>query len=162
MWIFLNNAFLSIVSALRRRDLLVGARCAGDIERVFPRVHVSVTPKNDYRFRAFVPRTLVAEAIATQMAGIDYANFKDSAHDVADTLSTCVCGRRCFCGNSSRKVRLRRRRGRQSPHEGPWRVFGRDALVRPLSLEDFPSTRSRPQEFGGIGLQNVRKPANDL
>jgi hypothetical protein len=83
MWIFLNNAFLSIVSAVDRPyDLLVRASRAGDIERVFPRVRVSVTLKSVYRFRAFVSRARVTRAIASQVSGINYTNFKDSVHDV--------------------------------------------------------------------------------
>jgi hypothetical protein len=78
-WIFLNNAFLSIVSDKDNPDnLLVRACHHGDIRRVFPRVKVVVTPEADYRYRARVPRTLVAEKIASQIAAIDYANFKKS------------------------------------------------------------------------------------
>jgi hypothetical protein len=79
MWIFLNNAFLSIVSNKDDPDnLLVRGRRRGDIRRVFPKVKVVVTPEADYRYRAFVPRTLVAETIASRISAIDYTNFKDS------------------------------------------------------------------------------------
>jgi hypothetical protein len=82
MWIFLNDAFLSIV---RDKDnpsnLLVRARHHGDIRRVFPELKVVITPEADYRYRALVPRTLVAEKIASQIAEIDYTNFKDSVTD---------------------------------------------------------------------------------
>jgi hypothetical protein len=82
MWIFLNNAFLSIVSDKDNPDnLLVRASHHGDIRRVFPVVKVVVTPEADYRYRARVPRTLVAEKIASQIAGIDYTNFKKSVTD---------------------------------------------------------------------------------
>jgi hypothetical protein len=82
MWVFLSDAFLSIVSAADRPDdLLVRGRKAGDIQRVFPRARVSVTPQADYRFRAFVARTDVAAAIAAHISGIDYTNFKDSVPD---------------------------------------------------------------------------------
>jgi hypothetical protein len=82
MWIFLNNTFLSIVSAADRpSDLLVRARRAGDIEQVFPKARVSTTSKSDYRFRAFVSRIDVVVAIAAQVGGIDYTNFKDSVAD---------------------------------------------------------------------------------
>jgi hypothetical protein len=82
MWIFLNDAFLSIVSDKDNPDnLLVRARHHGDIRRVFPRVEVVITPEADYRYRACVPRTLVAEKIASQIAEIDYRNFKESVTD---------------------------------------------------------------------------------
>jgi hypothetical protein len=79
MWIFLNNSFLSIVSDKDNPDnLLVRARHHGDIRRIFPRAKVQISPVADYRYRAFVPRTLVAEKIASRISAIDYTNFKDS------------------------------------------------------------------------------------
>jgi hypothetical protein len=39
---------------------------------------VKISPVADYRYRAFVPRTLVAEKIASRISAIDYTNFKDS------------------------------------------------------------------------------------
>jgi hypothetical protein len=82
MWIFLNDAFLSIVSDKDNPgNLLVRARHHGDIRRVFPEVKVVITPEADYRYRARVPRTLVAEKISSQIAVIDYMNFKDSVTD---------------------------------------------------------------------------------
>jgi hypothetical protein len=82
MWIFLSNAFLSIVSDKDNPgNLVVRARHHDDIRKVFPGVKVVITPEADYRYRARVPRTLVADKIATEIAGIDYANFKDSVTD---------------------------------------------------------------------------------
>lgn len=83
MWIFLNDAFLSIVDPGRQGPrngdyLLVRARAKGDIQRVFPKAVVHKLPNRDYEFRAFVPRPVVAKAIAKQVAGIDYTNFKNS------------------------------------------------------------------------------------
>ena len=77
MWIFLNNAFLSIVDkGGDGTTLLVRARRAGDIERVFPGAAVSKTPRNDYRYRALIAREEVAEAMAASVRSIEYANFK--------------------------------------------------------------------------------------
>ncbi|CAB4180215.1 hypothetical protein UFOVP1040_36 [uncultured Caudovirales phage] len=92
MWIFLQNAMLSIVDtkahaaskAGRYGDrhkansptLMVRARLKGDIERVFPGAKVCVTPSADYRYRATVKRERVAEAIQTEVMNIDYGNFK--------------------------------------------------------------------------------------
>ena len=71
MWIFLNNAFLSIVSDKDNPgDLLVRARQHGDIRRLSPRVKVVITPEADYRYRARVPRPLVAEKIASRSLGL--------------------------------------------------------------------------------------------
>lgn len=91
MWIFLNDAFLSIVQprpsdvpkALAGRDvLLVRARKRGDLERAFGKVRVSHTPARDYRFRAFVSRERVAKVLTRRLLAIDYTNFKGSvAHD---------------------------------------------------------------------------------
>lgn len=79
MWIFLNNAFLSIVDkGGKGTTLLVRARKAGDIERVFPNAKVEMTPKNDYRFRAQVDREHVAQVLAETVRRITYPNFKGS------------------------------------------------------------------------------------
>ena len=87
MWIFLNNAFLSIVDkGGDGTTLLVRARKAGDIQRVFPGTKVEVSPKNDYRFRARLERELVAQALAESVRQITYPNFKGSVteHDRHD------------------------------------------------------------------------------
>ena len=82
MWIFMNDAMLSIVE--HRDDpakLMVRARIAGDIERAFPEAEVSETPRADYRFRATLDRREVAAALAAAAMGIDYDNFKNSVDD---------------------------------------------------------------------------------
>jgi hypothetical protein len=86
MWICLNNAFLSIVEPTRNARgaspfLLVRARRPGDIERVFPSAVVSTEDNRDYMFRAMIDREHVAAAIAAQVLGISYGNFKDSVDD---------------------------------------------------------------------------------
>lgn len=82
MWICLNNSFLSIVHKECAADeLLVRARRPGDIERVFPDAKVIRSPGTDYLFRAALPRARVAEAIAVEVASVDYPNFKDSVDD---------------------------------------------------------------------------------
>lgn len=83
MWVCLNNAFLSIVEPDRKSGdkLLVRARRKGDIERVFPGIAVKRTPERDYLFRALISRERVAEAIANEVRGIDYGNFKASVRD---------------------------------------------------------------------------------
>lgn len=90
MWVFLNNAYLSAVAHRDKPDtLLVRARFAGDLERVFPDLadKVKRTPSADYLFRVEVPRAQFAEMLAREAQAIDYDNFKSSAstlvrHDV--------------------------------------------------------------------------------
>ncbi|WP_178133958.1 hypothetical protein [Vineibacter terrae] len=111
MWIFLNDAFFSIIDAgaakqddapmgsklqikprLHADNLLVRARAKGDIERVFPGYQAKVTPDSDYRFRVEIPRTVVVEIIAGRLEDIDYGNFKDSVRKTDK-------GRRAAYGN---------------------------------------------------------------
>jgi hypothetical protein len=79
MWVFMNNAFLSIVADRNDQDcLLVRARFAKDIKAVFPEAEVMETPDADYRFRALLPRTFVSARLAYAVNQIDYPNFKGS------------------------------------------------------------------------------------
>jgi hypothetical protein len=79
MWVFLSDAFLSIVESNNDpRTLLVRARAKEDLHRVFPDAPVSENPDRDYRFRAAVPREEVAQALAACVRGLAYGNFKDS------------------------------------------------------------------------------------
>lgn len=80
MWIFANNAFISIVASDRDPDLLaVRARVKGDIERLFPdAIVIPAAPKQDYAFRAFIPREEVAVTIGDALATTNYTNFKAS------------------------------------------------------------------------------------
>lgn len=79
MWVCLSDGFLSIVEPQGDLSkLLVRARRRGDIERVFPDAAVERTPGRDYLFRALIDREAVAEAMAAQVRGIGYSNFKNS------------------------------------------------------------------------------------
>jgi hypothetical protein len=87
MWVFLNNAFVSIVEDRDEADLLwVRARVQGDLERFFkpiPRewranLVVDTTPEADYLFRSCVPRAWVRAALSSALDGVDYDNFKGS------------------------------------------------------------------------------------
>jgi len=83
MWIFLNDAFLSIVDkGGDGNTLLVRARKRGDLERVFPDAEVQESRRNDYRFRARLDRERVAQVIAASVRAVTYPNFKGS---VAET-----------------------------------------------------------------------------
>jgi len=82
MWIFANDAFVSIVKHTGGPGLfMVRARIAGDLERLFPGAEVVETPDADYRYRVTLPAYLVADVIREQVAGIDYPNFKGSVRD---------------------------------------------------------------------------------
>ncbi len=84
MWIFQNDAFVSIVKHNEYEDvLIVRARVEGDLERFFrgaidPNADVFETPDADYRYRTFMPRRIVAHALQGAVADLRYGNFKDS------------------------------------------------------------------------------------
>lgn len=79
MWIFLNNAMISVVAHRTKPGMvMVRARVKGDIERTFPRAVVSRTPDADYLYRAEMKQATVAKAIAEAIEDIDYTNFKAS------------------------------------------------------------------------------------
>ena len=82
MWIFFNNAFLSIVDKDGDGNtLLVRARHAGDIERIFPEAIAKTGGGTDYRYRAQIDRERVASVIADAVRSIDYGNFKNTVHE---------------------------------------------------------------------------------
>lgn len=77
MWIFLPNSFISVVQKPGDTDLLtVRARIKGDIETIFPDAKVEANKGTDYKYRAKVPRELVAKALYDQAMGVAYPNFK--------------------------------------------------------------------------------------
>lgn len=81
MWVFLSDAFFSIVRQGRGINLLVRARKAGDIERHWPGARVTYTPGCDYHYRATVPQDDVRERIDACVASIDYGNFKNTVQE---------------------------------------------------------------------------------
>lgn len=82
MWVVLNDSFLSIVADKNDpAKLLVRARVAGDIERVFPDAKVTRTLERDYAFRASVERSHVALRLSSRIGAINYTNFKDSVSE---------------------------------------------------------------------------------
>lgn len=77
MWLFLTDAWLSIVADKHNADrLMVRARKRADLERTFPDAQIIETPKADYPFRVFVSRDKVVALIADRVTRIDYGNFK--------------------------------------------------------------------------------------
>lgn len=90
MWIYLKDAFLSIIDPEGAYDgskgpvsknLLVRGRFKGDIERVFPRAKVVTTPDRDYRYRATISRERVAEAMYRAVMANGAKNFKGSTKE---------------------------------------------------------------------------------
>lgn len=97
MWVFLNNAFVSIVQHRDDADLvLVRGRLDGDVQRFMGEhmpegVTVERTPRADYLFRAVVPRSAVNAAMQASVNRIDYPNFKNSVadHTRHDAYTAC-------------------------------------------------------------------------
>lgn len=82
MWVFLSDCFLSIVDKdCGPHEVLVRARRAGDIEKLFPRAKIVRLERADYLFRAVVSRREVASALASEVMAIRYPNFKSSVRD---------------------------------------------------------------------------------
>jgi hypothetical protein len=83
MWICMSDSFVSIVDKgdPSGRTLLVRARKAGDIEKVFPGAEAVADAGTDYAFRARIDRSEVAERIADAIRGIAYGNFKSSVRE---------------------------------------------------------------------------------
>lgn len=88
MWVFLNNAFISIVSHRTKPDiLLVRARFQDDIKAIFPKVQVITTLDADYLYRAEINRSECSAALSEKISAITYDNFKNTVteqdrHDV--------------------------------------------------------------------------------
>lgn len=79
MWVFLNDAMVSAVAhRTRPGHLMVRARIAGDLERLFPRATVTRTPDADYAYRCTVTRAYFAMVLSQRAEAIDYPNFKGS------------------------------------------------------------------------------------
>ena len=84
MWVFTSKSFLSVVSDKEnptRERVLIRSRIMGDIEEVFPSADVMTTPYAVYRFRAWLPRSEVAQALSRYIEDLDYTNFKNSVED---------------------------------------------------------------------------------
>ena len=79
MWIVLNKSFLSIVKNRNNENqLLVRARVNGDIEKVFPDADIFEDKDADYKYRSYIDREVVANAIGKELLNINYDNFKSS------------------------------------------------------------------------------------
>lgn len=86
MWIYLNNAFVSVVAhAGDHEGLLVRARREHDIERALGlglgHEQVQHTPDADYPYRLHGNREEIGQIIGAALAAIDYTNYKNSIED---------------------------------------------------------------------------------
>lgn len=81
MWVFLNDAFFSVVKDENSDMMKVRSRVTGDLERHFPNHPVIETPYNDYRYRIYATREEVAYVLSNSVYDIEYTNFKDSVKD---------------------------------------------------------------------------------
>lgn len=88
MWIFLNDAFLSVVqpdpafvpaNMIGQDVLMVRARRKIDLMNTFGKgTRIIETPDRDYRWRVYVKRQNFAALIHENVLNINYDNFKDS------------------------------------------------------------------------------------
>jgi len=80
MWVFLNDAFFSIVQHREDKDtVVVRARVEGDLEKAFGFQHeVTESEDSDYRFRIFLNKEYVSNVMKQKVLDVDYVNFKDS------------------------------------------------------------------------------------
>ena len=77
--------------------LTVRARIKGDIENMFPDAKVEANKGTDYKYRAKVPREVVAKVVADQVMGLGYSNFKSTVkqnkrHEAYMDVWSAMCG----------------------------------------------------------------------
>jgi hypothetical protein len=93
MWLLMNDSFLSVIASDKDSNLLVvRARRTGDLQQVFGNdIEVVEIPGRDYRYRAFLARSVVAEVMAKRIMDISYTNVKGSVKDPAlnDAMMEC-------------------------------------------------------------------------
>jgi len=82
MWLFTSKSFISVVQKPGDTDMLtVRARIKGDIENVFPDAKVEVNKGTDYKYRAKLPRQVVATVMHDQIMALNYSNFKNTVKE---------------------------------------------------------------------------------
>jgi len=78
MWIFLNDAMVSIVQSDEPDKFSVRTRNVDDLKRLFPNGEVVYVKNSDYVARMFIEKSEVIKVISDRLSNIDYTNFKDS------------------------------------------------------------------------------------
>jgi hypothetical protein len=82
MWVFLPDAFISVVEhESEPRLVCVRARIRGDLERLFPEADIAETIDRDYRFATSLPKERVAQVISLRISKMTYQNFFDAIPD---------------------------------------------------------------------------------
>jgi len=82
MWIFLNEAFVSLENHPVKTNYLIVKACRdGDIQKIFADVQVWEEETGECRFRALVSRQEAAYAVMDQVIGINYFKFEESITD---------------------------------------------------------------------------------
>ena len=82
MWVFTQHGFISITAFENNpASWMVQSRFPNHIEALFPNAHVTEAPYGIYRFRAAVPKHIVAETLLDIVEHIDYFTFKSSIPD---------------------------------------------------------------------------------
>ena len=128
MWLFAPNGFVSIVEDKENPEcLLVRGRVKGDIEALFPGAEVTMTPQRDYRFRASLPRGLVASVVAGHVESINYDNFKNSTAPDRHNPYLEIWGT-MYRLQETRRPRRRFRKGRKAPRRSQESVTYNDSL----------------------------------
>jgi len=133
MWIYLNNAFLSIVKDRGNTgNLSVRARVKGDLEAVFPGASVNHAPEADYAYRTSLASVIVENAISECIRFIDYDNFKASVkhRDRHDAYLRCWLAMQDF-------QRLRAPRKKNKPRAYPLPAASRLTPINSAVPEDF-------------------------
>ncbi len=76
MWIFTKGSFLALVKDLGDPSkILVRARCAEDIQRLFPEALIVHKASWGYPYHASIPRDTVALGMSDQVRELDYPDF---------------------------------------------------------------------------------------
>lgn len=86
MWVFLNDAFLSIVASDQEPSkFAVRARQKQDLLNAFPGCKpIKGTKDQDYAWRIFIDRQAVRDLVDSRLADLDYTNFKGSIPDTVE------------------------------------------------------------------------------
>lgn len=86
MWIYLNNAVISVVERKdHQNELLVRSRYKGHLEKIFPEVVLSemeegifVDELADYQYRIYIDKGVFSRLVADGVAAIDYSSYQKS------------------------------------------------------------------------------------
>jgi hypothetical protein len=96
MWVFTKYGCISIVTSENSPQmLLVRSRYASQIEAIFPNVHATETPSDDYRYRVLIAKPAVIQRLSELVGEIDYGNFNDAIgdrryHDICVDVSSTL------------------------------------------------------------------------